>query len=355
MLYKNKYLKYKNLYLNLKNLSGGAASNLASEASASASASESSELEEKPKYSYYYMTQFIYSCRDPTDYDKLLSDKKISNVDTRDPYNKWSALHWIQNKKKFNYQELVNNLLYLLTFDHPANVNGVDDWNTTPLWRAAENRNLNMLKLLIDFGGDREIKSINDVATPLDVANFYNDTKMITLLTEYFPSEEEKLLSQIASKKIIDSIFKDKGIPRFKQNEIDLKYESLKRCLDAVTSENLENLIQSLPHIDLRMTLSLTQIAIDMDKNLLIPHLLKKLIDEKVFEKIKDKSVEPIVYIGVDADPTKVDPDLINIINRSRVLSLFKILYHKYIYLGVDTIFQLIQTLIHEKVFNKKE
>jgi len=355
MLYKNKYLKYKNLYLNLKNQSGGTSSNLASEASASASAVSAASAE--VEYSYYQMTKFIYSGRDPTDYDKLLSDKKISNVDTRDPYNKWSALHWIQNKKKFNYQELVNNLLYLLTFDHPANVNGVDDWNTTPLWRAAENRNLNMLKLLIDFGGDREIKSINDVAiaTPLDVANFYNDTKMITLLTEYFPSEEEKLLSQIASKKIIDSIFKDKGSPRFKQTEIDLKYYSLERCLDAVKSENLENLIQSLPHIDLRMTLSLTQIAIDMDKNLLIPHLLKKLIDEKVFDKIKDKSVEPIVYIGVDADPTKVDPDLINIINRSRVLSLFKILYHKYIFLGVDTIFQLIQTLIHEKVFNKKE
>ena len=340
MLYKNKYLKYKNLYLNLKIQSGGSASSV--------------EAAAEPKYDHYYMTQFIYSCREPKDYDKLLSDKKISNVDIRDPYNEWSALHWIQNKKKFNFQELVNNLLYLLTFDYPANVNGVDRWNTTPLWRAAADNNINMLKLLIDFGGDREIKSINDAATPLDVAKLLNNQKMITLLTEYFPSEEEKLLSQLASKKIIDSIFKDKGNPRFKQTEIDLKYDSLERCLDAVKTENLENLIQSLPYIDLRMTLSLTLIAIDMDKNLLVPHLLKKLVDEKVFEKIKDKSVEPIIYIGVDTDSIK-KPDLINIIRRSRVLSLFKILYHKYIYLGVDTIFQLIQTLIHEKVFNKKE
>ena len=347
MLYKNKYLKYKNLYLNQKIQSGGVASNVAA-----------SSAETEPKYSHYYMTQFIYSCRDPKDYDKLLSDKNISNVDIRDPYNKWSALHWIQNKKKFNYQELVNNLLYLLTFDHPANVNGVDRWNTTPLWRAAADNNLNMLKLLIDFGGDREIKSINKVETPLDIAKFYNDTDIIKLLTEYFPSEEEKLLSQLASKKIIDSIFKDKGIPRFKQTEIDLKYDSLKKCLDAVNTGNLENLIQSLPHIDLRMTLSLTLIAIDIDKNLLIPHLLKKLVDEKVFEKIKDKSIEPILYIGTDpksGDNTELSPDIINIINSSRVLSFFKILYHKYIYLGIDTIFQLVQTLMHEKVFNKKE
>ena len=344
MLYKNKYLKYKNLYLNQKIQSG-------SSASSSAAA--------EPKYSHYYMTQFIYSCRDPKDYDKLLSDKKISNVDIRDPYNEWSALHWIQNKKKFNFQELVNNLLYLLTFDHPANVNGVDRWNTTPLWRAAADNNINMLKLLIDFGGDREIKSLNKVATPLDVAKFYNDTDIIKLLTEYFPSEEEKLLSQLASKKIIDSIFKDKGNPRFKQNEIDLKYDSLERCLDAVKTGNLEILIESLPHIDLKMTLSLTLIAIEIDQNLLIPHLLKKLVDEKVFEKIKDKSIEPIVYIGVDPksiDSTReLSPDIINIINRSQVLSFFKILYHKYIYLGIDTIFQLVQTLMHEKVFNKKE
>ena len=38
-------------------------------------------------------------------------------------------------------------------------------------------------------------------------------------------------------------------------------------------------------------------------------------------------------------------------ISRARILCLFKILYHKYIYLDVQTIFQLIQTLLYEGLF----
>ena len=72
-----------------------------------------------------------------------------------------------------------------------------------------------------------------------------------------------------------------------------------------------------------------------------------------------DKSVEPLLYIGLDATPysacstqSKPSADVIDIVNRSRVLCLFKILYHKYIFLDVNSIFDLVQVLLCEGLYS---
>ena len=75
-----------------------------------------------------------------------------------------------------------------------------------------------------------------------------------------------------------------------------------------------------------------------------------------------DKSVEPLLYIGLDATPysacspqSKPSADVVDIVNRSRVLCLFKILYHKYIYLDINSIFDLVQVLLYESLYEKEE
>lgn len=45
---------------------------------------------------------------------------------------------------------------------------------------------------------------------------------------------------------------------------------------------------------------------------------------------------------------------LIAMKSNAKILSLFKMLYQKYIYLGVETIFDLVQTLIHEEVIPRE-
>jgi len=112
---------------------------------------------------------------------------------------------------------------------------------------------------------------------------------------------------------------------------------------------------ESLPHVDVRMAVSLTLVAIERDCFDLMGCLLEKLVRERAFEVRNDKSVEPPLYIGLDATPysacspqSKPSVDVVDIVNRSRVLCLFKILYHKYIYLDVNWIFDLVQVLLCE-------
>ena len=80
---------------------------------------------------------------------------------------------------------------------------------------------------------------------------------------------------------------------------------------------------------------------------------------ERVFEVRSDKSVEPLLYIGLDATPyfacspqSKPSADVVDIVNRSRVLCLFEILYHKYIFLDVNSIFDLVQVLLCEGLYS---
>ena len=62
------------------------------------------------------------------------------------------------------------------------------------MWRAANWNNTSAMKVLIDFGGDRTIKTNSDASnpntTPLETAKKENNQEIIELLTECFPSEE---------------------------------------------------------------------------------------------------------------------------------------------------------------------
>ena len=168
--------------------------------------------------------------------------------------------------------------------------------------------------------------------------------------------------SQLECKRRVDSKFKDRGHPRFKQVQIDLKYHSLSLSIDAVKTGDLNLLAQSIPHVDVRMTVSLTLVAIERDRINLMGCLLEKLIYERVFEVRNDKSIEPLLYIGLDATPyskchpqSKPSADVVDIVNRSRVLCLFKILYHKYIFLDINWIFDLVQVLLFEELYVENE
>ena len=166
------------------------------------------------------------------------------------------------------------------------------------------------------------------------------------------------MASQLEYKRRVDSKFKDNGHPRFKQDEIDLKYHSLSLSIDAVKTGDLNLLTESLPHVDVRMAVSLTLVAIERDHIHLLDCLLEKLVREWEFEVRNDKSVEPLLYIGLDATPysacsplRKPCADVVDIVNRSRVLCLFKVLYHKYIFLNVNSIFDLVQVLFCEGLY----
>ncbi len=134
-----------------------------------------------------------------TTYDYLLLDGSISNADVRNEYGQ-SGLNIIPQFS--NYKDVDTDILlfYLLTCDPPADVNGRACWGDTPMSRAADWNRPSAVKVLIDFGGDRTIKSNNDDLycsnmTPLDMAKREankkaNNQEIIKLLTECFPSEE---------------------------------------------------------------------------------------------------------------------------------------------------------------------
>jgi ankyrin repeat protein len=287
--------------------------------------------------------------QEATTYDNLLLDGSISNADVRGGYLN-SGLHQITltcySKKDADIDILLS---YLLTCDPPADVNAIDRNGVTPMYMAASNNKTSVVKLLIDFGGDRTIETKkfdnNPRMTPLDIAIELNNKEAIEVLTKYFPTEEEKLDSQLASKQRVDAYFRDKGHPRFKQDQIDLKFQSI----EAVRNGKLKLLELSIPYVDLRMAVSLTLIAIDREQNELIGCLLKKLAEENVFEVITDeKSVEPLLLSGIDPNFKKPPADIVNIIKNSLILTLIKILHHKFIDLDFGNLYEMIQTFIDE-------
>ena len=177
----------------------------------------------------------------------MLSKYKISDANVRDEHGQ-SAIH---NKPHINceddeddedgYSDML--IYYLLTYEHPVDVNGTDNYGCTPIWNAVHYNNPRLVKLLIDFGGDRTIKSNSDVNPPnmtlLDFAKEKKSQDIVKVLTEYVPSEEEKLAFQLECKRQVDSQFKDQGHPRFKKVQIDLKYHSLSLSIDAVKTGDL--------------------------------------------------------------------------------------------------------------------
>ena len=143
--------------------------------------------------SWQNIKKFI-EAREATTYDNLLLDGRISNADIRDD-DGWSGLHYIPGIGRCNKDIDTDMLLwYLLTCDPPADVNGRANGGYTPTWMAANCNNTSEVKVLIDFGGDRTIKTNSNSVylnmTPLDIAKEENNQEIIELLTECFPSEE---------------------------------------------------------------------------------------------------------------------------------------------------------------------
>ena len=91
------------------------------------------------------------------------------------------------------------------------------------------------------------------------------------------------MASQLECKRRVDSKFKDIGHPRFKQVQIDLKFHSLSLSIDAVKTGDLNLLTESLPHVDVRIAISLTLVAIEHDYIHLMGCLLEKLVLERAF------------------------------------------------------------------------
>ena len=65
-----------------------------------------------------------------------------------------------------------------------------------------------------------------------------------------------------------------------------------------------------------------------------------------------------VEFSCIDASPcsacspqSKPSADVVDIVNRSLVLCLFKMLYHKYIFLDVNSIFDLVQVLLYEGLY----
>ena len=102
-------------------------------------------------------------------------------------------------------------------------------------------------------------------------------------------------MSQLECKRRVDSMFKDQGRPRFKQAEIDLKYQSLLHSIDAVISGELGLLQKSLPHVDMQMAVSLTIVAVVNDHSHLLSCLFEKAPLERLFGLRCDKSIEPLL------------------------------------------------------------
>jgi ankyrin repeat protein len=305
----------------------------------------------------------------------MLSNCQIYDADVRNEYGE-SSIHNIpcidcedneanednedNEDNEYSYSYIL--IYYLLTCDPPVDVNGTDNYGCTPIWNAVHYNNPRLVKILIDFGGDRTIKSNSDVNPPnmtlLDFAKEKKSQDIVKLLTEYVPSEEEKLAFQLECKRQVDSQFKDQGHPRFKQVQIDLKYHSLSLSIDAVKTGDLNLLTESLPHVDVRMAVSLTLIAIERDQIHLMGCLLEKLVRERAFKVRQDTTIEPLLYIGFDPTPysvyrpqSKPSTDISCIVNRSRVLCLFKILYHKFIFLSFEGILELVQVLMSESLY----
>ena len=145
--------------------------------------------------SYENIYKFTHA-REATTYDNLLLDGSISNADVRDGSDGWSGLHMIPaigyGNKDVDTDILIS---YLLTCDPPADVNGRNRGGQTPMWEAVYHESTSAVKVLIDFGGDRTIKTNSNIGTvsnttPLDIAKKYNYKGPIKLLTECFPSEE---------------------------------------------------------------------------------------------------------------------------------------------------------------------
>jgi ankyrin repeat protein len=130
----------------------------------------------------------LLNAREATTYDKLLKNECISDVTVCDDYDGRSALHYIP---EIGYTKGVDPAIlccYILTCYNPGEVNARDIDGWTPMIHAALWSSPGALKVLMDFGGDRNLKNNSNEST-LEYAKRDNNQEIVTMLTERFPSE----------------------------------------------------------------------------------------------------------------------------------------------------------------------
>ena len=141
--------------------------------------------------SYGNRKKFVYTY-DPFVWDRMLSGGEVSGVDVKDYYHyDYTALSYNAGQIQISRTDckFSDRLDYLLTYKPPAEVNYKNSYGSTPLHYAASNNNIDAIKLLIDFNGDRSLTNNNN-QTPLQVANKNNRKEAAKMLEEYFPTEE---------------------------------------------------------------------------------------------------------------------------------------------------------------------
>ena len=121
---------------------------------------------------------------DPFVWDRMLSGGEVKGVDVIN--NNSTAL---MDSSSRTDGKSSDKLSYLLTYKPPAEVNKKNSDGWTPLHDAANINNIDAIKILIDFNGDRSMTN-NSNQTPLQYANQLNKEEAAKMLEEYFPTEE---------------------------------------------------------------------------------------------------------------------------------------------------------------------
>ena len=72
----------------------------------------------------------------------------------------------------------------MLTFQHGCNVNHTDSYSKSALWYAFSNSNLEVMRLLLKSGADKDSRNVEG-QTILDEARDNDDDEVIELLTKF--------------------------------------------------------------------------------------------------------------------------------------------------------------------------
>ena len=131
---------------------------------------------------------------DPFVWDQMLSGGEISNVDVIDSsMNNNTALDGTLRMEEGKYKDgkYMDKICYLLTCKPPADVNKKRSSGFTALHTAAWTNNIDALKIIIDFNGDRSLTH-DKFLTPLQQSkvNYSHCKEAAAMLEEYFPTEE---------------------------------------------------------------------------------------------------------------------------------------------------------------------
>ena len=151
-------------------------------------------------------------------------------------------------------------LYYLLTSPSPSlNVNictkevyRQSKGGETPLHYAVDKIKKEYVEILLAFGADRRFNGGYNVKTPIQLANNCDrrSSIIVNFLNDYYPSENEKIITQKFVKLSVDCCFEYSGIKRSDHELVDAKFGGFESTwdkvfpgiLDAVRSGDLDRL-----------------------------------------------------------------------------------------------------------------